>query len=168
MAGSVVVTGSSRFPMYSETINLLAQRHLRTIKVEQYVDWALACLESNIDTHSIRILASLQKPLYSSEVEDYFQRGLTELGWTLPSGRDCLLPYVRALAKQIASGAIAPVEGCRKIYKIVVALDYPADLSAWVYLDEGQLPGNLGDVEAAELDAAIVREARRLIDEEAG
>ena len=168
MAGSVVVTGSSQFPVDSHTINLLAQRHLRTIRVEQYVEWALACLESDIDTHSIRILASLQKPLYSSEVEDYFQRSLAELGWTLPSGEECLLSYVRALAKQVASGAIAPVEGCRKIYKIVVALDYPSDLSAWVYLDEGLLPGNSGYVEAAELDAAIVREARRLIDEEAG
>lgn len=153
--------------MHSETINLLAQRQLSTIRVEQYVDWALACLESNIDTRSIRILASLQKPLYSSEVEEYFQRSLTELGWTLPSGEECLLPYVRALAKQIASGAIAPVEGCSKIYKIVAALDYPGELMAWVYLDEGQLPGNFGYMEAAELDAAIVREARRLIDEEA-
>ena len=154
--------------MYYETINLLALRHLRTIRVEQYVDWALACLESNVDSRSIRILASLQKPLYPVEVEDYFQRSLTELGWTLPSGEECLLSYVRALAEQIASGAIVPVEGCRKIYKIVVALDYPGELMAWVYLDEGQLPGNSDYVEAAELDAAIVREARRLIDEETG
>ena len=168
MAGPVVVTGSSQFPMYSETINLLAQRQLSMIRVEQYVDWALACLESNIDTHSIRILASLQKPLYSSEVEDYFHRSLTELGWTLPSGEECLLLYVRFLAKQVVSGAIAPVEGCRKIYKIVVALDYPGELGAWVYLDEGQLPGGFGEVEAVKLDGAIVREARRLIDEEAG
>ncbi|MDQ3253056.1 MAG: hypothetical protein M3R15_03975 [Acidobacteriota bacterium] len=79
--------------MNFETTKLLAERHMGMATYEQYVDWAVSCLESGVDSKNIRILASLQKPLYSSEVEDYFGRSLGDLGWELPEPKECMIEY---------------------------------------------------------------------------
>ena len=146
----------------SETNKLLAERYLGTATSEDFVDWAVACLESNLDSKNIRILASLQKPLHSSEVDDYFNRCLQDLGWTMPGRQECLLEYARSLAKQILSGDLTPVDGCRKMYRLVVALEYPRELMAWLYLDEG-MDWNYGELQGADLDNAILSEANRLV-----
>lgn len=149
------------------TNKMLARRYLGSATCEDYVDWAVACLESNLDSKNIRILASLGKPLYPSEVEDYFKRSLKDLGWTLPEPSDCLVDYARSVAQEILSGDIPPREGCRSIYHIAVALDYPPELMGWFFLDEGLQPGSYGDLEGADWDDAIVTEARRLVTETA-
>src|SRR5262249_40999699 len=147
------------------TNNILAERYLGSATYEDYIDWAVKCLESGIDSKNIRILAALQRPLYSSEVEDYFKKSLNDLGWKLPSRRECLLAYARSLAEQILSGDISPLDGCSKIYKVVVALQYPREMMSWVYLDEGLDPETYSDLQAAEWDQAIVNEASRLVNE---
>lgn len=151
--------------MNLETIKLLAERHMGIATYEQYIDWAVSCLESGIDSKNIRILASLQKPLYSSEVEDYFKRSLRDLDWELPEPKECMIEYARSFAREILSGQASPLEGCRKIYKVVVALQYPLELMSWLYLDEGLEPGTYRDLEGKELDEAIIKEARRFISE---
>lgn len=153
--------------MNFETNKILAERHLGSATSEDFVDWAVACLESNLDSKNIRILASLRKPLYSSEVDDYFNRSLKDLGWTMPEPRECLLEYARSIAKQIVSGDLPPLEGCRKIYDVVVALQYPRELMAWLYLDEGLHPANYSDLQGAEWDDAIMSEANRLVHDSA-
>jgi len=130
--------------------------------------WAVACLESNIDSKNIRILASLRKPLYSSEVEEYFKRSLDDLGWKLPDRRECLIEYARNSAQQILSGAVSPLDGCRQIYRVVVGLQYPRELMPWLYLDEGLEPGTYSDLQGAEWDDAIVEEAHRFVRESGG
>jgi hypothetical protein len=151
--------------MNLETIKLLAERHMGMATFEQYIDWAVSCLESDVDSKNIRILASLQKPLYSSEVEDYFNRSLKDLGWELPKPKECIIEYARSFAKEILSGQMSPLEGCRKIYRVVVALQYPRELMSWLYLDEGLEPETYRDLEGKELDEAIIKEARRFISE---
>lgn len=151
--------------MNYETNKILAERYLGSATSEDFVGWAVACLESNVDSKNIRILASLEKPLYSSEVDDYFNRCLRDLGWTIPEPRECLLEYARCLAKQIVSRELTPVEGCRKMYRVVVALEYPRELMAWLYLDEGLDGANYSDLQGADLDNAIVSEANRLLKE---
>ncbi|HEX8141305.1 MAG TPA: hypothetical protein VF553_01840 [Pyrinomonadaceae bacterium] len=151
--------------MNLETIKLVAGRYMELVTHEEYVEWAVSCLESGIDSKNIRILASLQKPLYSSEVEDYFKRSLRDLGWELPDRKECIIEYARSFAKEILSGQVSPLEGCRKIYRIVVDLQYPRELMSWLYLDEGLEPGTYRDLEGKELDEAIIKEARRFIGE---
>ncbi|HEY8224165.1 MAG TPA: hypothetical protein VIG25_02730, partial [Pyrinomonadaceae bacterium] len=87
--------------MNVETNNLLAGRYLGWLTYEEYVNWAVGCLESGLDSQNIRILASLRKPLYSSEVEDYFNRSLRDLGWHLPDRTECLMEYARGFAREI-------------------------------------------------------------------
>lgn len=151
--------------MNSTTNNLLAKRYLGSATYEDYIGWAVKCLESDIDSKNIRILASLQKPWYSSEVEDYFNRSLNDLGWKMPGKRECLMAYARGFAEQIVSGAITPVEGCDSIYRIVLALQYPREMSSWVFLDERLHPETFSELHGTELDQAIVNEANRFIKE---
>ena len=151
--------------MNVETIKLLAERYMGMATSEQYVDWAVSCLESGIDSKNIRILSSLQKPLYSSEVEDYFNRSLKDLGWELPEPQECIIEYARSFAKEIVSGQASPLEGCRKIYDVVVVLQYPRQMMPWLYLDEGLEPETYRDLQGKEWDEAIIKEARRFISE---
>jgi hypothetical protein len=151
--------------MNPETIKLLAERYMGTATYEQYVDWAVSCLEKGIDSKNIRILASLQKPLYSSEVEDYFNRSLKDLGGETPDPKECIIEYARSFAREILSGQISPPEGCRKIYRIAIALQYPRELMSWLYLDEGLEPGPYNDLDGKELDEAIIEEAHRFVNE---
>jgi hypothetical protein len=148
-----------------ETNNLLAGRYLGWLTYEEYVDWAVRCLESGLDSKSIRILASLRKPLYSSEVEDYFNRSLHDLGWQLPDRQKCLMEYARGLACEIVEARVSPLEGCSKIYRVVAALQYPKGLMPWVYLDEGLEPDSYSDLTGAAWDTAIIQEAKRLVSE---
>ena len=145
--------------MNSETQTIIAKRYLGSATCEDYVDWAMACLEADIDSKNIRILASLQKPLYPSEVDDYFYRSLNDLGWTMPEERESLLQYARLLAQQIVSDDLPPVEGCRKMYDIVVALEYPSELIPWIYLEDGVDPNYVGDLTSSDWDDAIKNEA---------
>lgn len=153
--------------MNSETLRIMAERYLGSATCEDYVEWARACLAANVDSKSMRILASLQKPLYSSEVDDYFYRSLNELGWSMMEEPECLLQYARQVAQQILSNDLPPLEGCRKIYRIGDALGYPDDLIPWLYLDEGLDPSGLSDLQGASWDEAIKSEADRLLKESA-
>ena len=143
--------------MNSETNKLLAERHMGLATSEDCVRWAVACLESNVDSKNIRILASLQKPLYSSEVDDYFNRCMKDLGWTLPEPRDCLLEYARNVAQQILTNDLSPFYGCSKIFDIAVALDFPQELRPWIYLNS-----TLDELPESEWDEEIKSEAMLL------
>ena len=96
--------------MKFETNKILAERYLGTATHEDYVDWAVACLESNLDTKNIRILASLRNASSPSEVEDYFNRCLKDVGLTMPARRECFFEYARGLAQEIVSGDLSPLE----------------------------------------------------------
>lgn len=148
--------------MDSRTNKLLAETHMGVVTSEDYVRWAVACLESDLDSKNIRILASLQKPLYSSEVDVYFKRCLQDLGWTMPEPRECLLNYARDVAQQIVTSELSPLDGCTKIYGIARALNYPQELMVWVYLDENLEPSTYNELEGAEWEHAVKAEAANL------
>ena len=151
--------------MNRETIRLLAEKYMQLAIYESFVDWAGSSLEAGFDTKSIRILASLQKPLFPTEVEDYFYRSLKELGWELPEPKECVIEYARFFAEEILSDKVSPVEGCRRIYQVAVFLEYPRELMNWFYLDDGLEMETYTDLTGTELDAAIIKEARKFASE---
>ena len=122
----------------------------------------VACLESNVDSKNIRILASLQKPLYSSEVDDYFKRCMKDLGWTIPERGECLFAYARDLARQILANDVSPQDGYRKICDIATALNYPQELKSWIYLHADMESWPQNDVQEAEWENTIRNEAASL------
>ena len=115
-----------------------------------------------MDSKNIRILASLQKPLYSSEVDDYFKRCMKDLGWTIPERGECLFAYARDLARQILANDVSPQDGYRKICDIATALNYPQELKSWIYLHADMESWPQNDVQEAEWENTIRNEAASL------
>jgi len=142
---------------------LLLKKFTGDAILEDYVAWALTELESGYDTPDLCILAGLTKPLYWWDVEHHFHKTLDALNLVLPERKDFLVSYVCKTAREIVSGSLAPVDGCRKIYKILLTLDYPSELSNWIYLDEELEIGTYQDLNGAAWDAAIIHEAETLL-----
>jgi hypothetical protein len=92
--------------MNAATNKFLADRFLGNVTWEDYVTWAVGCLESGLDSKNIRILASLETPFYSSEVKEYFDRSLQDLGWKQPGRLECLIEYARSIAEHIVNGTL--------------------------------------------------------------
>jgi hypothetical protein len=119
--------------MNDEISKFLAEHHWAN---EEVNDWAIRCLENGYDSKSLRILASMTKADSSSELENYFQRSLKELGWDKIEKEDYLISYAKILAREILDGKADPIEASRKIYQILVDLDYPKELQGWFEIDE--------------------------------
>ena len=126
--------------MNEATKQFFVKFYLQQSTSEDYIDWAIACLEDGFDSKNLRILSGMEKSSYTYEVEEKFRRALVELDWKFPSEKETLQDYIKDLAKKIISGGLNPADGCHKIYKVVYFLEYPKELSSWIYLDEGLEP----------------------------
>ena len=130
------------------------------------IEWAISMLEAGIETDNLRILASfiLEKLPNPSEIDDYFQRSLKDLGWMTPSPEESLRQYARGLCEDILSDVIEPTEVLFELYKVSRALDYPSDMLAWDFLVDGLEPTTFRDLDSTELNDAIEREARMFLE----
>ncbi len=155
--------------MTPETRELLAKRYLSRATVEDLVVWAVSMLESGYDTKSLCILASLSLPLYSSEVENYFERSIRELGWVAPEPEENLRWYTRYVAGKILCGEVEPFEGCTLIYQTIPVLDYPHHLVRWSCLYLGHDPAtyeDFSDMSEETFGAAVRHEAELLLEQQ--
>ncbi len=158
--------------MNEATKQFFVKFYLQQASSDDYVDWAIACLEDGLDSKNLRMLASMGKPFYSSEIEDKFRLALTELGFKYPSEKETLENYVKDLAKAIVKGEINPSDGCHKIYNVGVFLEYPREMTSWTFLDDGLEPGTYDtlydlfeDTPSQNTDKwfkAIIEEAKKL------
>lgn len=147
-------------------VELLVRRHEQRAGPEDGVQWAATLLELGFDTPNLRVLAGLGSPPDSAEADSYFQSVLEELAcdqWTEAQTRSA---YALVVAKRIVAGEVEPVDGCHTIYESVARpFQYPAELSAWVHLDDGRSPESpYAELDDIELGTTIVREAETLID----
>lgn len=117
--------------MNEETNTLIAKLYLGKAISRDFSDWAVSCLEQDLDTKSIRILSSMFEIDSISEIDDYFHRALNELGWNFPKREECLERYAKLIARQILDADITPTFGCGEIQNIYYALEYPDYLSNW-------------------------------------
>ncbi len=142
---------------------LFALRYMGLIASEEAADWAMSELETGNVSDSLSILAGLTPPVHWQELERYLHQALAELHWSIPPQAECLRAYIHDVAREILSGAVPPLEGCRAIYKVTQALDYPADLTVWLDLDDEIEPGTYRGLAGTALEQAIVREAADLV-----
>ena len=151
--------------MTPETRELFARRHAGAATSEDLIDWAVSLLEAGVSSKSVAILAGLTT-LYTGEIENYFRRSLKELGWREPGREESLRWYARRTAEKILGGEIGPREGCGTIYGILGACDHPGALARWSCLHLGHDPEPpCEDLDGADYDAAVRREARLLVTE---
>ena len=153
------------------TKQLFARIYLDNITSDNFVDWAIDCLEEGLDTKNLRMLAASEKPYYSDEIEIRFNKTLNELSWQKPTKEESLFSYAKEFADKIVNGSLSPTEGLRDIYLISLELNYPPKLKAWLYLNEGHDPETnewlydtygYSKMEREKWIEAIKREAKKL------
>lgn len=157
--------------MYDLTRQLFARIYLDKTTSDDFVDWAIACLEEGLDTKSLRMLAASDKPYYSIEIEDRFNKTLNELNWEKPSRKESLLSYAKLFAREIVDKKISPLKGSHEIFLLSLELDYPPELKGWFYLNEGYDPVtmkhlwdsyNFPNADREKWNESVFREAKKL------
>ncbi|MGI8469902.1 MAG: hypothetical protein ACR2N3_15790 [Pyrinomonadaceae bacterium] len=154
--------------MNEATKQFFAKLYLQQASSDTYVDWAIACLEDGLDSKNLRMLASMNSPFYSSEIDEKFRHALDELGISFPNKRELLLNYAKDIALKIVSGEINSIDGLNEIHSIDISLNYPKELQAWTMLDGGYDPetkewiGDFTDIQKQMLSNIIIREAKKL------
>jgi hypothetical protein len=146
----------------TETNELFARRHLGRATGEDLIAWAAAMLEAGSEARNVGILAGLTAH-EADEAAEYFARSLRELGWSEPGRRESLLWYARESAARTLRGELTPFEGCGRVYEVARALNYPRELSGWQCLALGHDPETFDDLEGEQYEAAVRREAARLL-----
>lgn len=130
---------------------------------QDIVAWAYAELEEGRDTPNLRILAGLRSPLDWGVVEHYFGATLRERGWEVEDGKPFLRHYIVEITREILAGARNPVTASQDIYALYQQLDYPIDLSNWLYITDGLDPDTHKEISRESLNRAILREAQRTL-----
>lgn len=109
---------------------LVAETALGLLPRDACVEWAVAALVQGWDSPSLRMLAGLYRPGWD-EVQHYLELALRELSIPNSSGEQAVRAYLRDVAEDILTGAVAPVEGCHVIYRIAAQLDLSGPGSTW-------------------------------------
>lgn len=103
---------------------------------ESTPDWAIRCLEKGFDSKSLRMLASMNEANSASELSEYMNRSLRELGWDEIEKQTYLMRRAEILAEEIVKDETEPIKASREIYQILINLDYPSRLHGWYEIDE--------------------------------
>ncbi|GIO41557.1 hypothetical protein [Paenibacillus apis] len=102
-----------------------------------YLNWAYRMIEEDQESKSLYMLSSMEETENIFRYQDYFNRSLSELGITIPDFEDCAREIIRKLCLEIVNKTKDPFEATKDIFKVTFEIDYPADLSVWINLDEG-------------------------------
>lgn len=88
--------------------------NLTTLQLPQI---GLAGLEQGLESESLTILAGMSDNDNPFELEDYFNKALTELGIKLPEKRQAAIELALYYADQIIDSKVDPVDGVNKIIR---------------------------------------------------
>lgn len=160
--------------MSVESVNniLFAKKYLGSIKIEEYIEWAIDMLGLGFDSKKLRILAGLSNPLDPSEVNNHFEDILKELNILKPNEEEAVMYYAISLCEQMISSELNPRNGLKRLYKICQDLDYDSDYMIWYELDDALASISYGDypymyehMNKYNVDQCIIREAKTFIRE---
>src|SRR5689334_20239753 len=137
-------------PKYpTTTIALLAKKMEGSLVGQDYVDWAVQALTEDFDSPSLAILASLDisNVVLLWEAEQFFQKVIFELGWSIPDKDTILRTHFITFVHNIQNGTIDPEIGIDRIHREVISpLEHPSDLQGWCLLWEGNAPIGYGPI----------------------
>ena len=122
-------------------------------------------IEGGADSGSLRVLAglALEKLPNPWEVDALFESSLRELGWAKPQREELLRQRARDLCEDYLSGQLPARRLTHQLARFAVDLDYPADLSAWVGLEDCWSLIGLYHRDEGELVEEVRQEARTFI-----
>jgi hypothetical protein len=149
---------------------ILGKKALRQLSTGDYVDWAVEMLVHGYDSHSLRILASLDRFATAFEAEDYFYRSFNELNLKPPDSDTAVRAYACEIARRMIEGKITGHDGVRALYGICIETDYARDFIIWYQLHEaldslhyGQTPFTYETATLDNFDEIANREAANFI-----
>ncbi|MEM7134350.1 MAG: hypothetical protein AAF702_49225 [Chloroflexota bacterium] len=149
---------------------IFGKRVLKQVSSTVYADWAVQMLIQGHDTHSLRILAGLDRFASTYEAEEYFLRTVKELHLTLPDSDTAIRSYACEIAQNIVDGEISGKEGIRMLSQICLDMDYPHDYLVWFHLDDaldsllhGHYPVTYESLTLENVDQVAKREAENFI-----
>src|SRR5215510_6877242 len=116
--------------------SIFARQAFQRLLSEDYVDWAGEMLVEGYDSHSLRILAGLDRRASAFETEHYFARVLKELNLNPPDPDTAVRAYGCDIARQIIEGKITAHNGVRELARICVGMCYERDFIGWYELDD--------------------------------
>lgn len=141
---------------------LFAQYYLGHHDSRLFIQWAGKQLVEGQDSPSLRILAGLSGH-DSQETQFYLKRTIRELSIAWPEERSCLLHYCAETAREMVAGTMTPADGYNRIYRVVLALDYPRELRRWLGLECEFYPHEGAPDEDRQVARIIVKEARHFL-----
>jgi hypothetical protein len=145
-----------------ERLNLVAAEvALDLVPADTLPDIAVAALKDGLDSPALRVLAGmLDGDRYHSR--SWFDRALAELRVVLPDEHEAVMRLARAAATDIASGAITPYKGAKRIWELTLRVpgEHFHALDPFVYA-ASEWDDRPGD--RSFLDDGIVSESRRLL-----
>lgn len=151
-----------------ETEVLYYKKFEKTVLAIDYVEWAFCRLHNGMSTPSVNILTSLTEPLNIFEVEDYFNRALHELAFTVPSYEESAKHYVRYLLRQIVDDPTKAIENAYEVYTIVRDDFSNEEQDRWYeiseMIDDFLYGDNSGNITRASLRQVIVQVSRQQLD----
>ena len=149
---------------------IFGRRALQQLSSGIYGEWAGEMLVQGYDSHSLRILAGLDRFAGSFEAEDYFLRSLKELNLSIPDPEGAIRAYACEIAQRVIENKIKGQEGVRALYAICIATDYARDFMIWLELDDaldnllcGEYPYTYESVTLENFDEIAKREAVNFI-----
>jgi hypothetical protein len=150
--------------------SIFGKKALRQLSSSEYAEWAGEMLVHGYDSHSLCILAGLDRFASAFEAEAYFLRSLNELNLAPPDPDTALRAYACEIARRIIDGKITGQEGVRTLYKMCIATKYARDFVIWLELDEaldsllyGQYPFTYESATLGNFDEIAKREAADFI-----
>jgi hypothetical protein len=102
--------------------------------MSQLPEIAMIGLQEGIDTPSLLILAGLNENEYSSIIEEYFRKTLTELNIILPDKRQAALEYALAVTDEIIEGKKEIIKGTQEIISnAIYSYDFYSETKEFCY-----------------------------------
>jgi len=154
----------NRFERFSVLYQALTRGRVWKVAV---IEWAVSQMADGVDTPNLRILGGLSAGDEEPVVAEYFTLSLRDLDEGPLEDLELRLGHARALAAEMASGAIAPGECARRVHDVAVGpLNHPAMLQPWCDLDGGFVTEDGGKVRVlgeGEIDAAILEYGARFL-----
>ncbi|PID16713.1 hypothetical protein CSV63_02160 [Sporosarcina sp. P34] len=142
----------------------------RKVLATDYIEWAFYMLHNGKSTPSLNVLVSLSKPLNTFEVEEYFNRAITELNIAIPSSEESARHYVRYLLRETIDDPSKAIDNAYDIYKIVREHFLDEEQDIWYeiseMIDDLLYGDNIKDITRTSLTKCIVLESEHQLKNE--
>ncbi|MCY9670852.1 hypothetical protein M5X11_39225 [Paenibacillus alginolyticus] len=122
--------------LFRETNLILYKKFNNTVTTKDYLKWANTLAESDVESDTLYMILSMSTNESLFVFEEYYDKALYELGISIPGFEECARTYLYFLCKEIINGTRNNFDIVRDIFRVIVELNHPVDLSIWMNLDE--------------------------------